>query len=91
MNSRLRRARTITPPPGFGVCCMCGAPCPDKFAGAARGWDWFTGYFDETVHFCPSCRGRHAGAHARLLQISVTPPVPVSRRHRLRDALKNAQ
>ena len=78
----------MTAVPIFAVCCMCGALCLDKFTGAAWGWDWLTSYLDETVHFCPHCRGQHAGLHERLRQISVTPPTPPADRHRLRDVLR---
>ncbi|CAE6845466.1 hypothetical protein R75461_07230 [Paraburkholderia nemoris] len=78
----------MTPPPVLAACCVCGTPCPDKFTGAARGWDWFTGYFDETVHFCPACRARRSSVHAHLLRISATTPLPPAHWHRLRDALE---
>lgn len=35
-------------------CYVCGKVGPDKFSKAAQSWDWFHGYLDETVHFCPA-------------------------------------
>jgi len=35
-------------------CEECGALGPEnKCSAAAQDWDWFTGYFERTVHFCP--------------------------------------
>ncbi|MBK3786989.1 hypothetical protein G3A43_43240 [Paraburkholderia aspalathi] len=88
MNNCARIAPTMAAAPIFAVCCMCGALCPDKFTGDARGWDWFTGYLDETVHFCPHCRSIHAGVYAHLRRLSLAQPVSPAYRHRLRDVLK---
>jgi hypothetical protein len=46
-------------------CVVCGAHSPEPFGTLplAHGWDWFTGYLDETAHFCP----RHANSGMRHL------------------------
>ncbi|WP_151072208.1 hypothetical protein [Cupriavidus oxalaticus] len=37
-------------------------------------WEWFTGYFDRTMHFCPSCKTRNPHLVRRLLNESrITP------------------
>jgi hypothetical protein len=38
-------------------CLFCRHSTMPKFA---QGWDWFTGYFDRTVHVCPFCQKVHA-------------------------------
>lgn len=37
-------------------CVVCGAYMPDLHAAYAAHWDWFTGYFDRTAHFCAKHR-----------------------------------
>lgn len=35
----------------------CGRELRTKFdRQAIEGWDWFTGYGENPVHFCPKCR-----------------------------------
>ena len=35
----------------------CGAHLANKFNNTiAQGWEWFTGYGEHTIHFCPACR-----------------------------------
>ena len=56
-------------------CELCERVLPDKLSSEARGWDWFTGYLTETVHFCPD----HANSpkHDALLRESrIKPEVP---------------
>jgi hypothetical protein len=36
-------------------CLLCATRVP-QFSEQALAWDWFTGYFSETAHFCPDCR-----------------------------------
>ena len=43
-------------------CYFCNAVMPDKFGphDAYAGWDWFAGYGEKPLHFCPSCRKNRA-------------------------------
>lgn len=34
-------------------CLVCNVEAPNKVLGVAETWDWFTGYLEETVYFCP--------------------------------------
>jgi hypothetical protein len=34
-------------------CLLCSASIIDRRSREAIGWDWFTGYFDDTAVFCP--------------------------------------
>jgi hypothetical protein len=46
-----RRERESIPP---YKCEMCDELLADKFSKKLiDGWDWFTGFFDRTRHFCP--------------------------------------
>jgi hypothetical protein len=39
-------------------CTVCGIEGPSKYSHlGAQQWDWFTGYLQETVHFCPQHKG----------------------------------
>jgi hypothetical protein len=39
-------------------CEVCGIPGGEnKLSEDAQAWDWFTGYLDRTVHFCPIHKG----------------------------------
>lgn len=67
------------------VCTLCGASA-NKFSRDALGWDWFTGYMDETVHFCPACRRVNTAFVSALHMRAVIAPAPPLRRH-ARDAL----
>lgn len=40
---------------------------------APSRWEWFTGHFDRTVTFCPSCRAKHQQNIYRLLQAAYGP------------------
>ncbi len=43
--------------PPFPCHFECGRRLLTKFAPAEfNGWEWFTGYGDGPIHFCPQCR-----------------------------------
>lgn len=43
--------------PPFACHFNCGRSLADKSSRvAAEGWEWFTGYGDGPIHFCPQCR-----------------------------------
>jgi hypothetical protein len=52
-------------------CCNRGAPVEPK---ARASWEWFTGYFDRTVAFCPRCAAKHRPLVERLIEASRIPP-----------------
>lgn len=62
------------------TCCLCDAEA-EKFSRSAIGWDWFTCYLDETMHFCPACRRIHAQLVGELHQRATFAPMPPLRRH----------
>ena len=35
-------------------CELCDAILYSKYSDQAQGWDWFTGYLDRTMHYCPT-------------------------------------
>jgi hypothetical protein len=47
-----------TPPQGPFPCWFnCGRSLRTKYdRQAIEGWEWFTGYGADPLHFCPSCR-----------------------------------
>ncbi len=43
--------------PPFHCAFGCGRSLESKYSWeAANDWDWFTGYGDGPIHFCPTCR-----------------------------------
>lgn len=52
--------RTKPPPepqPPYPCFFGCGMNLETKFDRTAiEGWEWFTGYGDHPIHFCPKCR-----------------------------------
>lgn len=52
-----RRRSSPTPYLGNHPCHFgCGSVLRSKTEFPAKDWDWFTGYGERPVHFCPSCR-----------------------------------
>lgn len=70
-------------------CVVCGAVSPEPFGtlSLAQGWDWFTGYLDETAQFCP----RHANSGMRHLlhELSQRRPGENGERWSLEQAARN--
>lgn len=50
------------------ICCLCGAEAALTYTAADKGWDWFTGYFEKTLEFCPTCR--HTRTRNELFEAS---------------------
>ncbi|KAA1015944.1 hypothetical protein FVF58_00900 [Paraburkholderia panacisoli] len=53
-------------------CLFCRQKAMPKFA---RGWDWFTGYFDRTVHVCPVCQKERAREVSELFRRAQAKPL----------------
>jgi len=51
-------------------CELCGAQRPASYAD----WEWFTGFFDRTVHICSACAAKHRANVDRLLAASRVQP-----------------
>ncbi len=70
----MRRVWLRSNPP-FACHFGCGRELLDKYSRLADGWQWFTGYGDGPIHFCPACR--HARQHeidSIRLRANVRPP-----------------
>jgi hypothetical protein len=53
-------------------CEMCDAILKSKFVPESKAWDWFTGYLDQTLHFCPV--HRRSKEHDEWLELSKVKP-----------------
>lgn len=54
-------------------CIVCGLAAPDDIkAREKQGWDWFTGYLDRTVHFCP--KDRRGPTFSHFMELSQKKP-----------------
>ena len=42
--------------PGPYPCHFCGRTLESKYTQEALRWEWFTGYGESPLHFCPPCR-----------------------------------
>ncbi len=70
----------------------CGAVLASKFkSDYGRGWTWFTGYADSTLHFCPRCsQDRHNEIQVIKARTEIKPAnYPIQRIHINRTLLRN--
>ncbi|SAL83526.1 hypothetical protein AWB67_06431 [Caballeronia terrestris] len=56
------------------TCAICKTTAY-QFSKDALGWDWFTGFLDETAHFCPDCRVRHWSFITTLRGLASSHPI----------------
>lgn len=56
MGRRRRHLFWLRDTPPFPCAFGCGRELEGKFTHDAEAWEWFTGYGDGPVHFCPTCR-----------------------------------
>lgn len=51
------KAQFRNPQPPYPCHFNCGRELATKFdRKATEGWEWFCGYGDGPIHFCPQCR-----------------------------------
>jgi hypothetical protein len=64
--SQMKKKHYEDQKPPFLCAFSCGSSLMNKYSDEADAWDWFTGYGDKTIHFCPACRGRRKSDIERI-------------------------
>jgi hypothetical protein len=72
------------------LCVFCGRQGNSPFPPAPmrrHGWDWFTGYFDETAYCCPECRRPRHAQWMQLYDLAMAPARADERRRSMRASV----
>lgn len=62
------------------TCCLCGKESRMTMpAAGANGWDWFKGFMEKRLEFCPACKLKTQ--RDELFELSRRRPVTVGAAH----------